>query len=477
MLHVVKPETRKRGRRFLFINPPLDAPGRMTKKPAWEKAGNGDGWTTDPDWSAETFHLRGYTFPLPIGLLRIANHLLRQGNEIYFLDCFSAQPASCPSSMHRRTPAAEPAWWRTGSTQIRPFHLGLTFPEIERILGHVQVDEVYVGCTFTYHNEPAHRVIALARARLPGVPITFGGIYPTLAPEEAARSEADEVFVGPYPGLEDLSLNYDFLGHPPPFILVKGTSGCPHRCAYCAVHKLEGNRFSHRDPHDVFAEIQRAHERYGLKHLGMWDSNLLMRYEDYLGPLLRQIIDSGLRLRISAPEGLDYRLLTEEIAHDLWDAGFQYVALALENVDSDYARNTLNRRNSLERLKRAVGFLKAVGFREHQTRLFVMIGMPGQTLENVIENIRFVWSLGCNVTLFPFTPIPGTPVYENHRDDLAGLPLKALHPTLLPCVKDDDLAERLWELTALGELTRAGKAQSEHFREVIRNPDLVRCLE
>ncbi len=473
MIHVVKPEGKaRRGKRYLMINPPLQEPyRRLLRQPS---DANSDRADREGD-ATNIYYGRSYVLPLPIGLLRIAGQLLREGNEIYFLDCFSSA-SGYPNFHSRQTPSDVPDAMLTDRYEVRTFHLGLRYDELGKLLTHVTADEIWIGCTFTYQNEPAHRVIDLCREHLPRTPVRLGGIYPTLAPDVARSSGADEVFTGPFPGIEDESLNYDFLGTPPQFILIKGTSGCPNRCAYCAVHKLEGNRFHHRDPDDVFREIARAHERYGLHRLGMWDSNILMQYEEYLGVILRRIIDAGLDMRISAPEGLDYRLLTPGVARDLRNAGFRRVDLAVENIDSSYTKDVLNRRNNIKRLKDAVAYLKAAGFKGPCIRIFIIVGMPDQTIENVIENILFVWSVGCNATLFPFTPIPGTPFYDNGPAELRQRKLSALHPSLYPCVEDNRTKNMLIELTDLMTFSGEERSQADNFREVIHSEELVRML-
>lgn len=318
----MKPDARKPVRRSLLITPPVEEPFIRDR-------GGEDG--------PEILSGRSYAYPLPIGLLRIAGQLLREGAEVWFLDCFSSFPGRSPCSHRRRTPSAEPVCPITKNREVQRLHLGLTFDEIAELVRHVDVDEVLVGCTFTYHCAPAHRVIDLVKDAHPEVPVRFGGIYPTLAPESAQNSRADEVVQGAYPGIQDQSLDYRFPRFPPDFILVKGTSGCPHSCAYCAVHKLEGNQFRHRDPEEVADEIMAAHQEYGLIETGMWDSNILMQYDEYLGPILARLIDSGISFHVAAPEGLDYRLLTGETAEDLRRAGFRAVSLVLEAVDTDYA--------------------------------------------------------------------------------------------------------------------------------------------
>ena len=469
MLHVTKPDRKSPAGRILLVNPPLEEPYRYPR-------GNGTAPGDNADVDNSHACGRQYIYPLPIGLMRIAGQRLREGNEVYFLDGFSSLGRRYPSSRNRRTASDLPGFPLSDRWQIRYCHLGLRYEEMGRLLRHVDVDEVLVGCTFTYHNDAAHRAIEVVREKLPEATIRFGGIYPTLAPEVARTSRADEIFTGAYPGIEDEALNYDFLGVPPGFILIKGTSGCPNRCAYCAVHLLEGNRFRHRDPEEVVAEIRAGCNRYHLRRVAIWDSNILMQYDDYFGIVLRKLIDSDMKLRLAAPEGFDYRLLTPEMARELKAAGFATISLALENIDTAYTRTRLNRSNNIGRLESAVAALKDAGFPGRHIRLFVIIGLPGQTIDNVLENIRFAWSLGCNVTLFPFTPIPGTLLYEENLAELHGLPLRALHPSLYPCIPDPDVRNQLVELAGLAILNGQSKSQVEHFREVIRSPELQEQL-
>ena len=110
----------------------------------------------------------------------------------------------------------------------------------------------------------------------------------------------------------------------------------------------------------MFKEIVRAHERYGLVEVGIWDSNILMQYNEYLGPILKQVIASDMKLRISAPEGFDYRLLTPEIARDLKQSGFSTISLALENVNDTYTREQLNRQNNIGQQSFLVGVIQHI---------------------------------------------------------------------------------------------------------------------
>ena len=161
---------------------------------------------------------------------------------------------------------------------------------------------------FRSHNETSHRVIEICKTLFPKTKIRFGGIYPTLAPKEAKKSKADEVFIGEFHGIKDKSINYHLLGYNPGYVLLKGTKGCPNNCSYCAVHKLEGHKFCFRNPDEVFKEIEQEYEKHNITEVGIWDSNLLINYKNYFGAILEKVKKKRLNLSFSAPEGLDYKI-------------------------------------------------------------------------------------------------------------------------------------------------------------------------
>ena len=99
-----------------------------------------------------------------------------------------------------------------------------------------------------------------------------------------------------------------------------------------------------------------------------------------------------------------------------------------------------------------------------------------QPLDNVIRNICYVWDLGCNVELFPFTPIPGTGIFAELPPELRDRPLSALHPTLFPCVQDEHDADVYYGLMPLNSMNGAGIVQSERFTEYVEDPAVVEML-
>jgi len=478
LISVTKPYIKNIKKRILFINPPIEEPfiklkyslnklnflsSEMKKKILKTKDG--------------IFIRKNYVYNLPIGLLRIANNLLKKGNEIYFLDCFASLPPHFPNSKNNFSKSDEPTIQISNKSCIHFFHLGLPYKNIIKTLKGIKIDEIYVGCTFTYHNKSAHKVIDICKKILPKTKINFGGIYPSLAPKHARKSNADKIFIGKYTDIKDKSINYKLLGYNPGYILMKGTSGCPHNCSYCAVHKLEGCKFKFRPPEEVLDEIFQAYQKYNINKVGIWDSNILINYDEYFGKILKKIQEKNIKLELFAPEGFDYRLINQQIANDLKKSGFSEVYLALENCDDLFVKNNLNRQNNIKQFKKSIKYLKKAGFEGHNIIIFIMIGLPNQTLKNIIKNIKFVWSLGCNVLFFPFTPIPGTQIYNKNYNNFKSFELKDLHPLLFSCTNKKKKLEYLIELNLLNIMNKEQKLQSKYFKQILFSKELINMFD
>ena len=63
-------------------------------------------------------------------------------------------------------------------------------------------------------------------------------------------------------------------------------------------------------------------------------------------------------------------------------------------------------------LKRSVEYLFSAGFQPNQLGSYVMMGLPDQKIQEVLDAVRFVLSIKIRVNLASFSPIPGTVSWE-----------------------------------------------------------------
>jgi len=469
---------RRTGRRLLFINPPVEEPfiglGKITENFSLnDKSIELNKFYCLID--GELYIKRNLTPIEPLALMQVSNALLEQGNEIIFLDCLAVLPDYYKNSRERVTSSKELPIQLTEKHHARYFHLGMPYDEIKESLKKLEeIDEIYISCGLTYHNVISHKLIGICKEVMPETKVIFGGIYPTLLPDEAKKSMADEIYQGKYP-CANQRLNYHILGYTPSHMTIKGTSGCNQNCDYCAVKYIEGEKFKFRDPDDVLSEIEFNKKQYGLSKVCIIDSNVLIDYDQYFGKVLKDL--SNKKFRLFTIEGVDYRLLNQEIANDLFNGGFRYMFLALDIFEDPDCVKKLKRANDLGQFKKAVEMLKKGSFRGNRSiEVFVLVGTPDQTTEETVKVIKYIWSLGVNANIFCFTPIPGTKMYHDIFDKIKDKEQKELHPALFACANKNEI-DNFIEIMKLNILSENGKLQSAEYENVIESDELKRLLK
>ena len=88
-------------------------------------------------------------------------------------------------------------------------------------------------------------------------------------------------------------------------------------------------------------------------------------------------------------------------------AGFETIRIGLESSSDDFHARTGGKTN-LEAFYQAVENLKDAGFDRNQIGVYLLVGLPGQTVEQIEEDVDRVLAAGALPKLAEYSPIPGT---------------------------------------------------------------------
>ncbi len=308
----------------------------------------------------------------------------------------------------------------------------------------------------TYWYPGVQAAIAAIREFCPDVPVILGGIYATLLPSHARQhSGADYVLTGPGEAAilsllaeitgwsafhDNINGNLDSLPYPAwdlladhrmlPFLTSRG---CPFRCDYCASRLLEPC-FRRRQPESVLQELIYWYERFGVTEVACYDDALLFDSENHLLPLLAEVCRRDLPLRFHTPNAIHVGLITPPVARWLKRANFATLRLGLETTVTGIAR--LDRKIQAGDLELALAALHEAGFTTADIGVYLLIGLPHQEDDEVIESIRQVRRLGATPVLTQYSPIPHTALWDEavrvSRYDLEAEPLYH-NNSIFPC--------------------------------------------
>jgi len=408
----------------------------------------------------------------PLGLLYIGSFLRNNGYNIEFIDCLDPWNPQMRKAYSPQTPRryadGQGKYFRETIAKpealksiLKRYHRYGLAPHIFRDMlsrqPHPQM--VMITSMMTYWYPGVFETVSIVKDVMPGVPVVLGGNYVTLCPQHAAGSGADFVLAGSgeqaitalmnkifsvdlpiKPEFGDLDAlpfpAYDLIHHPDQLPIMT-SRGCPFACTYCASAILNPS-FLRRDADKVYRELEYWHRSLGVYNFSLYDDAFLIEPMEMAIPLLKNIINHGLRCQFHCPNGLHLREINDEIAGLMFKAGFKTIRFGFETADKLRQHQTGGKVTNSD-LQQAVKCLAKAGYRKNDIGIYLLCGMPGQTAAEVAESILYVKSCGARPILAEYSPIPGTALWDeavqvspfNIQDE----PLYH-NNTILPCQGD-----------------------------------------
>lgn len=384
----------------------------------------------------------------PLGLAYVAAYLEKQNIEVRIIDAFVE------------------GWDREEVVRADRLRVGLSFDEIERRVREFQPDLVGVSSMFTVQSRNAHAVYELVKRVDPRIITVAGGNHATATAAESLQDRnldyvvlgegevvlADLIRVleagGPVAGTKAVAYrdgdrtvvspdrnfidDLDELPFPARHLLpmdkyikaglshggylrrgrytpVLTSRGCPAKCTFCSISIVSGRKYRFRSPQNVVEELQQVIRDYGIEEVLFEDDNLTLNIPR-AEKLFDAMIEANLNLVWNTPNGVAAFALTPLLIDKMKAAGCYRINLAIESGNEEVLRNVIKKPLKLERVPPLVHHARKVGI---EVGAFLVVGMPGETLDQVRDSFRFVKNLKIftpHVSIA--TPYPGTEMYE-----------------------------------------------------------------
>ncbi len=188
-----------------------------------------------------------------------------------------------------------------------------------------------------------------------------------------------------------------------PITVMVSALGCPFRCAYCDV---PADRYQARSADHVVAEMEECVKRFGIREIWFQDESFTIDGKR-VGEICETLLSRGLKVAWSIRTRPD--LVDRETLKLMKRAGLMKVHLGVESGSPEVLKR-LNRPTDLEVVRRAVRWSREEGV---TTLGFYMIGLPGETAEDVRRTIKLALELDCDyIQVNKFVPCPPSPIYR-----------------------------------------------------------------
>jgi len=279
----------------------------------------------------------------------------------------------------------------------------------QTLLQHPEIDYVVIG-------EGEQAMLQLASsikkseeatvvARIPGVACKINGEMIKTAPQFI--SNLDEI---PFPARHLLPMRMynrelSYLSMKP-VDTMSVHRGCPYRCAYCETRELWGSACRAFSPQRVIDEIQHMTETYGTKGIYFVGDNFTIN-KKRTSELCRLIKSNKIDSKWTCETRAD--LINKELLTEMKSAGCQTIFFGVES-GSPRIQQKLNKGVDLQEVVKAFELCRQVGV---QTVTSFMLGIPGETVEDMNETFRFSQKLKADWCQFNiYIACPGSQLYD-----------------------------------------------------------------
>ena len=343
--------------------------------------------------------------------------------------------------------------------------------EIVSRIGRFSAD--FIGISgMTYEADEIHLMAETLRQHYPDACIVCGGVHATVSPEEIIRNPAvDYVVVGegeeaftaliesvaagnrcpeipgvgyrcngrvemtprvipdtpldrlPFPAWDLIDMEKYFgvvrqsvIHARTRYMTIFTSRGCPFQCIYC--HPVFGKKYRTRSAENVFEEISRLYRTYGIRELHIADDSFNLDVPR-AGKILDLIIESGMDLRLSFPNGVRADRLTGDLLKKMKQAGTFMLSFAVESA-SPRMQKLIKKNVQLDKMSDMIREADRLGIIANG---FFMLGFPGETRQEMEMTIRYALrSKFHTASFFIVTPNPGTELFEMVKDSIGEKP-------------------------------------------------------
>ncbi|NYB73252.1 cobalamin B12-binding domain-containing protein [Sedimentibacter hydroxybenzoicus DSM 7310] len=221
----------------------------------------------------------------------------------------------------------------------------------------------------------------------------------------------ETTFNYPHPNrrlVEKYRNRYYYMFHNP-CALMKTSYGCPYQCNFCFCRKITDGKYFTRDLEDIIEEIKLISEReiYIVDDDFLVDRNRILKF-------FRLLKENNLNKKFLIYARADFIAENEDIIDKFSKIGLRAVIVGLESSNEEELKK-YNKKSNVEINEKAINILKRYNVECYGT-LILGVDWDDNDFNRLYKWIRKIDIKFIN--LQPFTPIPGTELYEEYKDKL-----------------------------------------------------------
>lgn len=383
----------------------------------------------------------------PMGLGYLAGVAERLGIEVKIIDCMV-------EGWEIETPIDEEL-----------VRVGLPYETIKKKIVDFDPDVVGVNCQFSRQYRIYNDVLALAKEAKPGCITMAGGAHSTVCTRDVIGNPAcDFIVMGeaevtfdeliralndgsdyrgieglgwkengeivlnprkhwiedldslPFPAYHLMNLEKYFgltashgLRHKKRFMPIITSRGCPAKCSFCTAKQVWGNKYRTRSVENVIEEMRLLRNEYGVEELMFEDDNVTAN-PVRAKKLFTRMIEEEFGFIWDTPNGVGVWSIDNECLDLMKKAGCININFPVESGSQRVLTDIIRKPLNLEKVRKLIEHCQEI---ELAYNMFLVVGMPGETVEEMWQSIKFAAKCGVyRPHISVATPYPGSDLFE-----------------------------------------------------------------
>jgi radical SAM superfamily enzyme YgiQ (UPF0313 family) len=164
-----------------------------------------------------------------------------------------------------------------------------------------------------------------------------------------------------------------------------------------------------RSVENVLQEMRLLRDQYGIEEIMFEDDNVTADAQRAKS-LISRMIAEGFNFVWDTPNGAGVWSMDEEMIDLMKGSGCIMLNFPVESGSQRVLRQVIKKPVNLEKVRKLIAHCQAIGLGHS---MFLVIGMPGETLSEMWESVRFAGDCGCYAPHISVAALyPGTQLYE-----------------------------------------------------------------
>lgn len=183
--------------------------------------------------------------------------------------------------------------------------------------------------------------------------------------------------------------------------------GCPHKCCFCASHSIHGRKLRYHSLEFIDSIIKFLINTFNCTWIVIQDDNFAFNKERAYSII--NIIKSN-HIKASFPNGIAMYTLDNDFLKELKSCGISQITVPIESGSERVLKKVMHKPLNKKIIEQVTNDCLRLGIKLNAN---IMIGLPGETLDDIQEAINFLKTLPVHwYYIYSATPLPGSEMFD-----------------------------------------------------------------